>query len=64
MSSQQPLRVNSRPTLSRVPSGTAPATLPEVHVIVRLPYNRPPDAPLPPPQVSESRDARSDVDPY
>ncbi|KAF8603490.1 hypothetical protein BDV93DRAFT_606769 [Ceratobasidium sp. AG-I] len=51
MNSQQRPRLNSRPALPRIPSGPQMPPPPEIHFIVRLPYNRPPDAPAPPPQV-------------
>ncbi|QRV72377.1 Transcription initiation factor IID, 18kD subunit [Ceratobasidium sp. AG-Ba] len=49
---QQQLHANGRPSLPRIGS-TQPPAIPQrdIHVIVRLPYPRPPDAPAPPPQV-------------
>jgi hypothetical protein len=55
MNSQQPPRLTSRPSLTRVSSQQS-AQPGQIHVIVRLPYNRPRDAPPAPQQVSESLD--------
>ncbi|KAG8765526.1 hypothetical protein FRC12_007451 [Ceratobasidium sp. 428] len=54
MNPQQRPRLDSRPSLPRTGTSnlsTAAPAQPEIHVIIRLPYDRPPDAPQPPPQV-------------